>query len=482
MTLGSKPYIINRDTFNGNADLTIHCPSNDIRCIRVKNESRIGTMKANRRYMIGRLARLIKDDRGAIVILFALMLPIIVGFVGIGVEVTSWYKVRRNMQTAADAAAITAAVERGLGSSATIISSEATREAARNGYDSTSDTITISNPPLTGDHIGDDAYVEVTINHPIETLFSGMFLTSAVSTTTRAVATTSGDSEACVLALSSTASQAIDVGSATVSMSGCGVVANSDASNAVNVQPGTLEVDCISTVGSVDGNGTITTTECTSPVEGATAVTDPFADIDVPVYDNTGCLTGNGNNAYAPADGETISEGVYCDGLSFNAGVTVTMEAGIYVIDEGDFSVNGGATVTGSDVTIILTAEDGSSYGSITINGGAVVELTAPTAEDTTGDITGDYSSILFYQDRNASQSPSLDAMLTGGSTTELTGAIYLPNNNITFNGGNETDDNGCLMIVAQEVSFNGDADLENECSMYGGNPITYGAVPGLVE
>jgi hypothetical protein len=158
------------------------------------------------------------------------------------------------------------------------------------------------------------------------------------------------------------------------------------------------------------------------------------------------------------------------------------MNPGTYVLNKGDFTVNGGATITGDGVTIILTSSTGSSYGTIKINGGANVSLSAPTADDTSGSIQGDYTGMLFYQDRNSGSTPSLDASFNGGSTMEVSGAIYMPNNSVSFNGGNSTDSNGCLMLVAQTVSFNGNADIENECDMYGGNPITYGAAPGLVE
>ena len=49
------------------------------------------------------------DRRGAVMPLFALALPIIIGFAGLGTEVANWYLTKRTMQGAADAAASTAA-------------------------------------------------------------------------------------------------------------------------------------------------------------------------------------------------------------------------------------------------------------------------------------------------------------------------------------------------------------------------------------
>lgn len=289
--------------------------------------------------------------------------------------------------------------------------------------------------------------------------------------------------EACVLALSTSAQNAIYMNGAgsTVNMDGCGVMSNSsDSDKSVNIQNGTFTVDCIGSAGGINENGTVNTT-CGSSKTNQSPIDDPYEDLDVPAY--SGCdQDPSGNQAYSPSNGETLTEGVYCGGIKINSGDTVYMDDGIYIMDEGDFTVNGGGSITGDNVTIILTASDGTGMGTISINGGSTVELSAPTSEDTSGSITGDYTGVLVYQDRDGGSSSSLNATFNGGSEIEFGGAIYMPNNDISFTGGNSTDSNGCLLLVAQSVSFNGDADIENNCDIYGGNPLDYGGSPGLVE
>lgn len=434
------------------------------------------------------IARFTRNDQASIALMFALMLPVLFGIVGLGVEVGIWFKERRELQTIADAAAVSAAIENTFGATQAELEAAATLEATNNGFDAATDAITYVGTPTSGAYAGESGYIEVIVSRQLETILSQVFYTLDPSTTARAVASTVADQEACVLALSPTAQNAVWVTGAgtSVSMDGCSMVANSDdPTKAINVQNGSLDIDCLWTAGGISGSENITT-DCASPVEGAGQVDDPFASLDVPTF--SGCdYDPAGNKAYKPkaADStDTLSEGVYCGGIEISAGENVTMTEGIYIIDEGDFMVNGGATITstGDGVTIILTSSSGSGYGTITINGGATVELTAQTGADTTGAITGDYTGILFYQDRDAGSSPSLDANFTGGSTMELTGAIYMPENDMSFTGGNATDGNGCLMLVAQTVKFSGDADIENQCDMFGGNPVVYGAKPGLVE
>lgn len=429
------------------------------------------------------MKRFARDERGAIALMFALMLPLLIGIVGLGLEAGIWFKERRELQTIADAAAVSAAIENTYGATSAEIEAVATMEATSNGYDATTDTLTYVGTPTSGAYVGDTAYIEVLFTRQLETILSQVLFSLSPSTTARAVAGTTSDQEACVLALAGTGTGIKLSGNGTsVTMAGCSLVANSsDADKAIWVQNGTLTTECLSTVGGTTVGGTLDTT-CTTPVTGAAAADDPFSDLTVPPFTSTGCLTGTGNNAYTPADGETLSEGVYCDGLSISAGDTVTMDPGTYIIDEGDFTVNGNATITGSDVTIILTSNSGGSYGSIKITGGGTVDLSAPTSEDVSGAITGDYTGILFFQDPDAPTNSNLNSSISGGSEVELGGAVYLPNNDLSFSGGNTADSNGCLMLVAQSVSFSGTADIDNECDMYGGNPLVYGATPGLVE
>jgi Flp pilus assembly protein TadG len=84
------------------------------------------------------------DRRGDIIIMFALLLPILVGVVGLGVEVGSWYFAKRNLQSAADAAAVAALFEVRSGSSDALIETKAKEEATANGWDETAgDTLVV---------------------------------------------------------------------------------------------------------------------------------------------------------------------------------------------------------------------------------------------------------------------------------------------------------------------------------------------------
>src|SRR6516162_1212157 len=56
-------------------------------------------------------ARFFRDRQGAVAVAVAVLLPVLIGLAGIGVEVGLWFAVQRQNQSAADAAAISAALE-----------------------------------------------------------------------------------------------------------------------------------------------------------------------------------------------------------------------------------------------------------------------------------------------------------------------------------------------------------------------------------
>ena len=55
--------------------------------------------------------RCLRDRRGASAILLGIALPVLVGFVGLGVETGIWYLEKRELQEAADSAALAGARE-----------------------------------------------------------------------------------------------------------------------------------------------------------------------------------------------------------------------------------------------------------------------------------------------------------------------------------------------------------------------------------
>lgn len=429
------------------------------------------------------LTRLAHDRRGVIIIMFAFMLPIFLGFIGLAVEVALWYSTKRDMQGAADAAAIAAAYEIAE-SRASNATARGTAEAQNNGWSSGTGSITVNNSsedvnstfPTSGAFTADSNAVEVLVTKDVTRLFSGWFFDdNSITINGRAVATVvAGASTACVLALGSSNQQgALTVSGATnsVTMSGCTMATNSTNSKAVKNQTGTMSADCIYSAGGVQGSPT--TTACSGTRTNQPEVTDPYEEaVTKPTdadFDN--CATDGGS--FSQSGTETISAAVYCSIRANSNGNTLTMSSGTYYIDRGDFRVTSGATVDASGVVIVFgDSTGGNDCGGITISGSSSVNITAPTS--------GNFEGIAFY--RSSSCDDNDDFNFTGSTATTIEGAVYNPSGEVSMTGSGAISGN-CLQIVGDKVTFSGTGTLGSACDAFPNLPtIVAGGIGQLVE
>lgn len=398
-----------------------------------------------------------RNELGGILIIAALMLPVLVGVIGLGTDVGLWFFTHQKMQGAADSAAVSAAI-------ATNATTEANAVAASYGFiaDAHGVTITVNKPPVSGNYTTASDATEVVISQPKTPAFSAIFLKSPVIITARAVAKATG--LGCVLALNRTASAAVSVqGTSAVNLVKCGLYDNSSDSAALTVG-GSAQLSALSVnvVGGETGSSKITTTN--GNYTGRSPAADPYAGINFEKF--SGC----DQNKFTAKSTTTINPGVYCNGMKLNAGANITMNPGIYYIDRGCLCIAGGATLTGTGVTIVFTSSTGSDYATATINGGATVDLSAPT--------TGPTAGIVFFQDRKAPA--GLAFKLNGGSTQNFDGALYLPEAAVTFAGGSATSVKGCTQLIADTISFSGNSNFSLNCDGSGIKPL--GSAATLVE
>jgi len=202
------------------------------------------------------------------------------------------------------------------------------------------------------------------------------------------------------------------------------------------------------TPGGVSLNSHVSLT-CGAAVTGSSAVTDPFASLDIP-SDPGGCKT---------VSGSSLTAGNYCSGFSLNGGTT-TLAAGTYIISGGQFKLNGNATLSGTGVTFYIK-----SGVSISINGNSTLNLSAPT--------TGPYAGMLFFGDRSNTATQTFN----GSNTSHLTGNLYFAGGTVAY-AGNFAGTNGCTQIVADKVDWTGNSTFSADCSAYGMGtiPATNGA------
>ncbi|MGH6831164.1 MAG: pilus assembly protein TadG-related protein, partial [Methylocella sp.] len=313
------------------------------------------------------LRRFRRDQSGAYLMIAGLMMPALVGFVGLGTDVTLWYNQHRKMQGAADSAAVSAATA--FSNGVNDVTPQANAVASSYGFVNGTNnvTVTVNKPPLSGTHIATAGAIEVIVAQPQRRLFSVVFGSGQAAVSGRAVAAAK-DGTGCVLALDKTKKgAATDIGTPQVVLTGCSLYDNSNNSAALVVGgAATLTALSVSVVGGISGAGGITTTPTAGKITtGDPPTVDPYANTSFPPPSG-GCTNpGNINTTV------TLSPGVFCK-LKLVAKADVTLNPGIYYLDGGDLTVNAQAKLTGTGVTIVFTGS-GANWATATINGGAIV-------------------------------------------------------------------------------------------------------------
>lgn len=390
-----------------------------------------------------------RDQRGNYAILLALLMPVLVGFVGLGTDLSLWFYTHQALQSAAESAAVSAAT------AGRNLSTEANAVTAAYGFTNGSQnvTVTVNQPPQAGTHTSISNAVEVVVQQLKTPMFTAIWSSQPFPISARAVAV-GGGGVGCMLALNRSVSGAVTVqGSANVTLRNCSLYDNSSDGTALTIGGNSsLSAYSVGVVGGTSGNGISATNGIRT---GVAAATDPYANTSF------GSFAGCDANNFRTNRSVTINPGVYCGGMSVTAGATLTLNPGVYYLDRGDFSAAGNATITGTGVTIVFTSSTGRDWATASISSNAIINLTAPT--------TGDTAGIVLFGDRNMTTGTSFK--LSGGGTQTFGGAVYLPKAALDFTGGYDSGQ-GCTQVVADTISFAGNSTVTLDCSGYGTRPI----------
>lgn len=247
-------------------------------------------------------------ESGQMLILTAIELTMLIGFLALAADVGFLFRSQRHMQTAADAAATAGALNDYNSSLGYTTQSDvivARNAAAANGYTSGKDGVQVtvnvgSAGQITDGYHQSAGYVEVIISKPDPLFFFKYFTgNSTANVSARAVAGAPSASPGCFW------SQTLYIkGKGSIEGEnggeGCGIYVNSTASNAIYNQDNstTIYTAYVDTPGGGGGFAT-QPTAVTSPVA---PVTQPYADLPIPSDASGGpCVSGSAGNEYTAA-------------------------------------------------------------------------------------------------------------------------------------------------------------------------------------
>ena len=344
--------------------------------------------------------------RGAVTVLIAVSLTGILAVLAMALDGGLLRDKKRNVQAAADAAALSASVDlwahyganNGADPNGTGLAS-ALATAAANGYnnDGTTNTVTVHFPPTSGNFVGKAGYVEVIIQLNQPRVFSRVFGAGTLPVKARSVAGGQPGNIA-ILMLDLHETVAAQIGDNVNIANNGQIFINSDGTvygefgsdhghNAIYVEStGHLTTGGINTVGTmaVEAGGTVTYTAGGSLKTGMSPLADPLASIPEP--DPTG-KPNYASPTYSIAS--TMQPGIYRD-VTIKANVHVTMAPGIYYVSGGSMTLNAGSSLTGNGVMFYDMPNDYFSKNGIPV--GATINLSPPT--------TGFYRGISVFEPR----------------------------------------------------------------------------------
>jgi len=387
----------------------------------------------------------LSDDSGQTIILAALCVPLLLGFVALAVDAGLMFRAERQMQTAADSAAIAGAEELNYGD----VTAAAKADAARNGVTDGkgASKVAVNNPPLSGPSAGNSGSVEVIVSTSQTTYFMNIFNRGSMTVIGRAVAGHS-PTKNCIYTLGTSGTDISVSNGVNIQIPGCSVFSNSNSSTSLQVIGGaTLNAQAVNLVGgyTVNNGGHLTPS---TPAQGVAPATDPLAYLAPPSFTSGSCLAnpnlGYGSHTIGPSAGGTICY----NGLTIANGGTATLKPGVYVIN-GQLNLAGGTTTTGTGVTLYFPPG-----GSVSITNGITFNLTAPTS--------GTYNGILFYQDRANTNTVYVE----GGASSVLNGILYFPSANVTLENGTNTT--SYATVISKTLTFAGGASFKDYSQMPG--------------
>lgn len=414
-----------------------------------------GTMM---RRVVQQILRGMRRNDGSVAIQLALSSIVILGMAALGIEITFLIYKHRQMQTAADAAAFSAAVAK-QASYPSNFALEARAATASVGYVNGVDgvSVAVNNPPLIGNHTADTSAVEVVISQEQTLNLVSLFRNGVVSVGARAVAAPGDSGAFCVLALATSGSGALRIlNNGVVASSTCGVAVNSSSSSALILDNNAAIYGPVSVVGgySLANNAHLYYQTPPYPKINASAVADPYASVTLSATgatsrtQPTGCTTC------------TLQPGRYNAGLNYSNNITLNLSAGVYYIGTR-FSLSNSVTVNATaGVTIVVNGNYAISIGNnVTLN------LTAPTSGTTAG--------VAFASIRTASS--SVTQLFSNNAIVNLTGALYFPNQRLQFDNNATINTPICGQLIARTVRLQNNANLKNACSGTGAVPMTAG-------
>jgi Flp pilus assembly protein TadG len=400
------------------------------------------------------MRKFLTDQNGNVAAIFALTAPLLVGAMGVAVDFSGGNRTKSDLQAASDSAALAGVRTLLENRSQPATSAEANAKLRAESF--VSSLVPAADKIVVVSAAARTVVVNLAVEEP--TVFSKWIGIATIPISATATAIYDEVIPTCMLALGENTPIGIEmIGSASVDAPNCTVASNSK-NIAISLQ-GAPKVRA----GKVCGVGLARGS--TSPrAEKCGAIPDPNLEkklsapkgpvlkalLKAPIYSGP-CDYKNVSIGANSKGTVTLDPGIYCGGLSVQS-ADVKLMPGLYQIQDGPLEIQGNASVTGSGVTILLSGT------------GAVLDLQGSPSLTLSPMTTGDFAGMAIVAD--TAQNPILNSRLQGSPTLDVTGSIYLPNQELTLQGSPTLNLSGPgISLAANSFELRGSPDINIKTS-----------------
>lgn len=405
--------------------------------------------------------RLRRSTSGNTALLVGLGMPALIGGAGVAVDTAQWYLWQRELQYAADQAALAGAWARGNGDTSNIYQTRATQEFTAN-LQVTDDYSPTHSSALADYGTGTQNSVVVTASVTASLPFSEFVMgrSATVSVRSQAIWETTDEYTACLMALHPTTGSALWFnGGPTVNV-GCEVASLSTASNAIrtNGSGGAQNITAAVAAGGVsDGMGAFANGEI---IENSTSLKNPFEGLTPPDYVHTDgkSLSCASASASYTADETVITALTYTYYRGRNANKAE---------NDGPIVYSGAKPNSSSTSTTYGNTYTSSPTGGTSTTSGSLNQVSGSGAdkiyEQVTETVTTSYANVVLVSGSTGAMQPGIYTDFEISCDTTLASGIYTINGGrFKLNGGNKLVGTGVMFILkgGAEVDINGGAEV----------------------
>lgn len=363
--------------------------------------------------------------RGIVAILVAVSLIVLIGAVALALDAGRLFDRRWQTQSAAEAAAMAAAIDlynSTLNSSKTaaMARNSALSIAAANGFgnDGKTSIVTVNIPPKSGAYANTSGYVEVIVEYRQTRGFSNVFGSTPNSVVGRSVAggtTESIPGSVLVLDPKKKKSLFLNKNGSQLVVDGAVVVNSKDKKESISVSKGSgITATDVMLSGGIkkDSRGRIEGTLHTK----APPTPDPLAELPPPEPGPDRKLSDYKTGDDKSGNSYDLPPGTYKDKLEFKKGDVVKMQPGTYYLAGDGFKLKENSTLQANGVLLY-----GASGKKIEFSTKGSVSLSPPT--------TGPHAGISIFQN----PAKKGEVKFQNGRDYDITGTIYNPNGKVKF-------------------------------------------------